>query len=210
MLLLNQPKAHIRHLCTTSMLSFQKLMEGTGEKLAKDGEEFENGRGVVQNDYCKHTWLIRNKEKRIWYDWLTSFAYCHGTVCWKKFVQIWLSNDICDRNGLYPVSWSWLTFSGMFVGLGRPIVERWPTILRVEGLFVGTDDDKLRWRKDFVEGVCWAELPSIVVVISDIRSRFHQKSLLKRVIHALSSRNKYRSMGLKKRAYVGLFFGLRK
>lgn len=49
-------------------------------------------------------------------------------------------------------------------------VERWPTILHVEMGF------------------------SRVIVISEIRSRFHQKSRLKRVIHTLSSRNKYRSI----------------
>ena len=40
--------------------------------------------------------------------------------------------------------------------------------------------------------ICWARVTS-EVIISEIRSRFHQKSLLKRVIHALSSRKRYRS-----------------
>lgn len=44
------------------------------------------------------------------------------------------------------------------------------------------------------------------VIISEIRSRFHQKSLLNRVIHALSSRNKYRSKYRNKEMEIAKFF----
>ena len=90
----------------------------------------------------------------------------------------------------------------MLFGFGRVIGERWPTIFRVGFPFDCIDDDEgigccccccCCWEEIFIELSCstrWSGLFDN----SEIRSRFHQKSWLKRVIQALSSRSKYRSI----------------